>query len=94
MEMTFTWQGASEAEQLLARLEQPDFEPLMETWARVLVEDNRAGVLSGIDRHDRPVALVSPEWRPTCNPVPTPPRIGNLPKVDCLSSGPFVVPSA
>lgn len=75
--MTYTWQGASEAEQLLARLEQPNFEPLMETWARVLVEDNRAGVLSGTDRHDRPMAPVSPEWRPTCNPVPTPPRMGN-----------------
>jgi hypothetical protein len=32
-----------------------DFSPLMQTWEKVVVEDNRKGVLSGLDAFDQPM---------------------------------------
>lgn len=75
MKISFSWTGRSKSERMLARLHNPDATELMETWERILVEDNRAGVLSGLDADGLP--LVPTKYR-TSQPIPTKPRSGGM----------------
>lgn len=51
--------GLVNLERKLDRMANPDFAPLMEQWEKVIVEDNRQGVLSGLDKDGRPLAPVT-----------------------------------
>lgn len=46
----FSWDGFGRLTARLAKLSEPDANPLMEEWERVIVEDNRRGVLAGQDK--------------------------------------------
>jgi hypothetical protein len=53
--MFYSFQGVTAVEQQLARLIAPDTTPLAEAWARIIVEDNRVGVLRGEDAEGYPM---------------------------------------
>jgi len=46
----------------LRRLQNPDATPLMQTWMRYIIEDNKRGVLAGLDKDGNPLAPVT--YRP------------------------------
>jgi hypothetical protein len=49
------WPGLKRLSAQLQHLKNIDCEPLMLTWAAVLIEGNRRGVLAGLDGNDRPM---------------------------------------
>src|SRR4051794_14037867 len=51
---TAEWVGFEKLVTTLDSLERPDPTPLLEQWEKVIVEDNRAGVLSGLDKDGNP----------------------------------------
>lgn len=53
--MFYSFQGVTDVERSLARLIAPDTTPLAEAWARIIVEDNRVGVLRGEDAEGLPM---------------------------------------
>lgn len=55
MPASFSWGGFDALSRKLERLKNPDASPLMETWERIIVEDNRKGVLAGTDKDDKPM---------------------------------------
>lgn len=63
--MLISLQNLEAADRLIARfraLANPDASPLMLTWQRLIVEDNRRGVLAGTDKDGNPLAPVT--YRP------------------------------
>lgn len=58
----FQWSGLGRLQALLARVANPDANPLMERWEKIIFEDNRRGVLAGQDRYGRPMPAVT--YRP------------------------------
>src|SRR4051812_33701533 len=58
----FTWDGASKLLVGLAALADPDPTPLLEEWERIIEEDNRKGVLAGLDKDGVPMIPV--KYRP------------------------------
>lgn len=55
MPASYSWGGFDALSRKLAKLKDPDASPLMEQWERIIVEDNRKGVLAGTDKDDRPM---------------------------------------
>src|SRR4051812_23494719 len=55
MPAEISWLGFDALSKKLARLADPDCSPLMETWERIIVEDNRKGVLEGTDSDGAPM---------------------------------------
>lgn len=55
-----SWPGYTRLQANLARLGNPDPTPLLETWERVLVQDNREGILAGTDGWGRPMPPLAP----------------------------------
>lgn len=55
MPASYSWGGFDALSRKLSRLKDPDASPLMETWEKIIVEDNRKGVLAGTDKDDRPM---------------------------------------
>jgi hypothetical protein len=51
------WLGRSALEHKLARLADPDASPLMEQWGDAMREDNRRGILAGLDKDDNPMPI-------------------------------------
>lgn len=62
MATTFTWDGFDLLNAQLERLIDPDATPLMVEWEHILVEDNRRGVLAGLDKDGDPMPPVT--YRP------------------------------
>lgn len=56
---TFDFPGLVKIRQRLARIQNPDAEPLMLQWRQTIVEGNRRGVLSGRDGFDQPMPPLS-----------------------------------
>lgn len=54
MPSEFSWLGYDALSRKLLRLADPDATPLMEQWEKIIVEDNRKGVLEGYDMDDKP----------------------------------------
>lgn len=54
MPSEFSWLGYDALSRKLQRLADPDATPLMVAWQKILVEDNRKGVLEGRDMDDAP----------------------------------------
>lgn len=55
MPASYSWGGFDALSRKLARLRDPDASSLMVTWEKIIVEDNRKGVLAGTDKDDRPM---------------------------------------
>lgn len=51
----------------LERLKNLDFSPLMLEWEAIMEEDNRTGILAGLDKDGRPMLPVT--YRPTKKPL-------------------------
>lgn len=67
---TFNASGAfAGARVLLAKIRNADFSPLMERWEVIMAQDNRRGVLAGLDKDGQPLIPVT--YRPI---TPNPPR--------------------
>src|SRR4051794_26738261 len=58
----FTWDGVSKLLVDLQALANPDPTPLLEEWQRIIEEDNRKGVLAGLDKDGTPMTPV--KYRP------------------------------
>lgn len=52
---SFDFPGLPRIKARLARLGNPDANPLMDQWRQIIVEGNRRGVLSGVDGFDKPM---------------------------------------
>jgi hypothetical protein len=59
---TFSWDGFGKLTAVLGKLADPDATPLMEEWERIIVEDNRKGVLAGTDKDGKSMDPVT--YRP------------------------------
>lgn len=55
MPASYSWSGFDALSRKLAKLKDPDASPLMEQWERIIVEDNRKGVLAGTDKDGQPM---------------------------------------
>ena len=58
----YQWAGFDRLMSGLANLADPDAGPLMEEWEDIITEDNRRGVLAGLDKDGRPMPAVT--YRP------------------------------
>jgi hypothetical protein len=54
--------GLDRVQARLRKIEDPDATPLMATWMRIIDDDNRRGVLAGLDKNGNPMIPVS--YRP------------------------------
>lgn len=57
---SFNWPGYSTLQARLGRLINLDATPLMIEWENTITEDNRRGVLAGIDGYGHPMAPLAP----------------------------------
>lgn len=55
MPASYSWSGFDALSRKLNRLKDPDASSLMVTWEKIIVEDNRKGVLAGVDKNDQPM---------------------------------------
>lgn len=53
------WPGYERLARDLAALRDPDLDPLFDAWLDLIVEDNRVGVLAGLDKDGAPLAPVT-----------------------------------
>lgn len=55
MPANYEWTGFASLQAKLAKLADPDMTPLMHEWEDILTEDNRKGVLEGVDMFEAPM---------------------------------------
>jgi len=62
MPTTLDLTGLDRLQARLLRIANPDATPLMKMWMRIIADDNRRGVLAGLDKHGNPLIPVT--YRP------------------------------
>ena len=59
MPTTFDFSGLDRLTARLRKIADPDAQPLMIAWTRIIDEDNRRGIMAGTDGEGKPMAPVT-----------------------------------